>query len=220
MKLSVVVVCILVFLGVSSGEQECPCAWCGNGEANCANQLFTQVPGPFPGDITGIHMQHNRIKEIKTNDFKGSTKASFIRLDQNDIKTIQTGAFSRFPFLNDVELSWNKIESLPDNLFHPDAPLVGGIKLTNNKITKFPLGLLKKTRSVISILGNPIHCDCNAVIPGDLKNKVYGRCHTPRHLRGRDISTITSQDVEGDCNIATKTTTTTTAPITNVVSYS
>jgi len=222
MKLSAGI-CFLVFFTVSYGEKICPCAWCGNGEANCANQLFTQVPGPFPDDITGIHMQYNKIKEIKTNDFTGSTQVSSIRLDQNVIKSIQAGAFSRFPYLIDIELSLNKIESLPDDLFHSEALLLGGIKVSNNKITKFPLGLLKKTRAFISIIGNPIHCDCNTIIPADLKTKVYGQCHTPNHLRGRDISSITSQDVEGDCKkLITKTTTTTatttTAPTTDTVS--
>jgi len=108
-----------------------------------------------------------------------------LRLDQNQINEIRPGAFSKMPKLNELVLTVNKISTLPDDFVHPDAPLERGIKLEQNDIKTFPLNLLKKTEKVINVARNPIHCDCNAVIPQHLKHKVIGKCASPGHLNGR-----------------------------------
>jgi len=149
-------------------------------------------------EITVINMQYNRIKTIKSEDFGELGELVLLRLDQNQINDIRPGAFSKMPKLDELVLSKNNIASIPDDLFHPDAPLLKGVKLMHNGLTSFPLLLLKKIRKVINVSNNPINCNCMSYIPKDLKSKVLGYCASPPHLKGRKINEITYKDVNCD----------------------
>jgi len=89
MKLILVLVGILALIGDSHGARRCPCSWCGNNKANCANHRYTVVPGLFPEEITVINMQYNQIKTIKSDDFGELKELVLLRLDQNQINEIR-----------------------------------------------------------------------------------------------------------------------------------
>ena len=190
-----VVILFLTFMPCRAAQTTCPCSYCGNNRANCARARYSSVPGPFPKDIEGIDMQNNQIQTITKESFGELPELKVLRLDQNNINDIRPGAFGMMPKLNDLVLVKNDIMALPDDLVHPDAPLENGIKLNHNGLTYFPLPLLMNTRKIINVGDNPINCDCYSVIPKDLKNKVFGHCLLPRRLRGKEISSITYEDV-------------------------
>ena len=185
----------LTFCQADNQEIRCPCSHCADNQANCAMRRYQHVPGPFPKDIIGINMQFNRIETITKDSFGELPELELLRLDDNRINDVRPGAFSQMPKLNELVLNKNAIMVLPADLVHPDAPLANGIKLNNNGLTSFPLALLLRTRKTINVRDNPINCNCFSVIPQDLKSKVIGVCDSPRHLKGKDISDITYEDV-------------------------
>ena len=177
--------------------QSCPsiCYCDKTTQVNCANVGILQIPPQYPPDTTIINMQVNSVKNVGYNAIGNLSKLLVLRLDQNMISVIAPKAFYGLTNLNQLILSVNNLNSLPDTIVDNSAPLLKGIHLLNNNFTTFPLGFLLKTQKLININNNPIRCDCFSIIPTSLKAKVDGTCSSPPKLKGRLIHTITAKDV-------------------------
>ena len=157
---------------------------------------------------TIINMQVNSIKNIGYNAIGNLSKLLILRLDRNMISVIAPKAFYGLTNLNQLILSVNNLNSLPDTIVDNSVPLLKGIHLFNNNFTTFPLAFLIKTQKLININNNPIRCDCFSIISTSLKAKVDGTCSNPPKLKGPLIHTITAKDVncEGSFCISSFTT--------------
>ena len=180
----------------STSKQECPCYCDSSNRMNCANQRWDTIPTDIPHFVTVINFQINGAQHIKENTFHGLKEMVLLRLDSNKIHTIEPKAFFGMPNLNELVLNNNQIRHFDERMVDPMSPLKRGIKLDTNQLTKFPLNLLKRHRMSISVINNMIQCDCFTVIPSDLKEFVYGECHSSTGRKTITSMTYTSADCQ------------------------
>lgn len=74
-----------------------------------------------------------------------------LSLPYNDIESIESGSFDKLIHLQILNLSKNKIQTLPENLFEQNMQTLERIDLTNNRIHSLPAGLFRQLNVLTSL---------------------------------------------------------------------
>lgn len=100
-------------------EATCPSKCrCTDGVVDCRDLGLTTVPNNLPEDTIEIRMEQNHIVHIPSGAFSEMKRLRRIDLSNNQISKIDSDAFSGLLFLNSLVLYGNKIEELPHGVFN------------------------------------------------------------------------------------------------------
>ncbi|XP_073836286.1 uncharacterized protein [Musca autumnalis] len=100
---------------------------------DCSNGRLTEVPHDLPITAVIIDLSHNRIKEIKTQDFAHRIKLQEINLSNNLIESVNEEMFEDLPHLQRLRLSSNKLSEVDPDTFRGASDL-SILDLSNNPI--------------------------------------------------------------------------------------
>ncbi|XP_077493113.1 uncharacterized protein LOC144104148 isoform X2 [Amblyomma americanum] len=110
--------------------------------------------------------------------------------------TVLTRQFFPRParYLKSIDLSDNKLTSLPHDMFE-NMPVLESVMLSRNKfktLSPAPWRPMLRQLHSIKLDGNPIDCGANIswLLEGDARHKISGTCTTPRLLAGVSISEL------------------------------
>ncbi len=111
-----------------------------------SNNKIVQIPREFSDNLKEIYLNNNRIKTISDQIFK-KLSLEEVQLNNNDIEKIEvSGVFRSIDFKNQlkINLSNNKLESLPGNIFS-GLEAIRAIDFSNNAIKSLNSDTFSKT---------------------------------------------------------------------------
>ncbi|KAK2874291.1 hypothetical protein Q8A67_021444 [Cirrhinus molitorella] len=95
------------------GMPSCLLCVCISGSVYCDDSDLTQIP-PLPKDTTHFYARFNKITEIRATDFSNLSQLKRIDLSGNQISKVNQDAFRSLLKLQDLMLSDNNIQALPE----------------------------------------------------------------------------------------------------------
>ncbi|KAL4711335.1 hypothetical protein ACJJTC_019176 [Scirpophaga incertulas] len=119
-----------------SAEPRCPpaCRCSADGTVDCRERLLPELPATIPHRATEIRLEQNEITEVGTGAFSQVKRVTRIDLSNNRIMKIAADAFSGLTHLTSLVLYGNKIKELPSGIFHGLTSLQL-LLLNSNEIT-------------------------------------------------------------------------------------
>ncbi|XP_042322395.1 toll-like receptor 2 type-2 [Sceloporus undulatus] len=79
---------------------------------NCSSKAFSAVPSGLTGDVLGLDLAFNRIKQVRGADLTFAVNLRILLLQSNLIQTIEEDAFHTLVKLEHLDLSRNKLTRL------------------------------------------------------------------------------------------------------------
>uniref|UniRef100_UPI0037E94B8D lumican n=1 Tax=Semicossyphus pulcher TaxID=241346 RepID=UPI0037E94B8D len=158
-------------------NQECDCPINFPSAMYCDSRKLKFVP-IVPTGIKYLYLQNNQIQEIKAGVFDNVTDTlRWLVLDNNQITNgkIEKGTIDKLTALEKLFFSFNE---LTEPVIPPSKSL-DELKMTNNKLSKFPSGLLsdKENLTYINIQHNQLTSDA-----------ITGAFKGPKKLLSLDVS--------------------------------
>ncbi|XP_066528978.1 opticin [Hoplias malabaricus] len=95
------------------GMPTCLLCVCLSGSVYCDDSDLTDIP-PLPKDTTYFYARFNKINEVKNKDFFNLNQLKRIDLTGNQISVLGEDAFRSLPQLQDLLLTDNKVQALPE----------------------------------------------------------------------------------------------------------
>ncbi|KAL0853154.1 hypothetical protein ABMA27_012914 [Loxostege sticticalis] len=122
--------------GECSAEPRCPppCRCSSDGTVDCREKLLSELPTTIPHRATEIRLEQNEITEVGTGAFSAVKRVTRIDLSNNKIAKIAADAFTGLTHLSSLVLYGNKIKDLPSGIFHGLTSLQL-LLLNSNEIT-------------------------------------------------------------------------------------
>ncbi|XP_034434463.1 lumican [Hippoglossus hippoglossus] len=130
-------------------HQECECPVLFPSAMYCDNRKLKFVP-VVPSGIKYLYLQNNQIEEIKAGVFDNVTaELRWLILDNNQITNakIAKGTIDKLTGLEKLYFSYNNLEEP----IIPPSRALEELKMMNNKLSKFPSGLLSDKENLTSI---------------------------------------------------------------------
>ncbi|XP_028908915.1 leucine-rich repeat transmembrane neuronal protein 2 [Ornithorhynchus anatinus] len=101
----------------ASGTACPPRCRCENLLFYCDSQGFRSVPNATEPGPLGLSLRHNRLSELRGDEFAGFAHLTWLNLDHNQIAAVREDAFQGLYKLKELILSTNKIAHLPNTTF-------------------------------------------------------------------------------------------------------
>lgn len=158
-------------------NQECECPINFPSAMYCDSRKLKFVP-VVPTGIKYLYLQNNQIEEIKAGVFDNVTDSlRWLVLDKNQITNakIAKGTIDKLTGLEKLFFSYNLITEP----VIPPSKALDELKMTNNKLTKFPSGLLSDKENLTSI-----HLQHNELT----SEAISGAFKGPKKLLSLDVS--------------------------------
>ncbi|KAG8182229.1 hypothetical protein JTE90_002660 [Oedothorax gibbosus] len=125
-------------------------------------------------DVEKFDLGNNAIVDIKRTMFPRRTKVKMLNLIYNKISTVPSDMFSDMPFLVDVSLRGNMMAVLPEATFQP----------------------IISQLFYLNVEENPIKCDClMAWVLEERRDRISGKCYAPKALRDKPFDRLTRRDI-------------------------
>ena len=112
---------------------------------NCS---LTEVPEGLPFSINDLRLSENKIRALKSNDFKSARKIRLLVLNKNEIETVPPDAFARLWQLHELYIGGNRVKTLPQKL--PSS--IHGFYANHNNISEVPSGVFGNKESQLEYL--------------------------------------------------------------------
>ncbi|KAJ8249627.1 hypothetical protein COCON_G00228430 [Conger conger] len=152
--------------------EECECPVLFPSAMYCNKRNLKSVP-VVPNGIKYLYLQDNNLKEIKASAFVNATDLRWLILDNNQLTNgaVEKGIFEKLGSLEKLHVNFN-------NLTEPLGPLaktMNELKITWNKLSKFPSGTLSglENLTMVDLHGNELTSDGIAGAFKGLKSLVY-----------------------------------------------
>ncbi|KAH0616043.1 hypothetical protein JD844_026834, partial [Phrynosoma platyrhinos] len=84
---------------------------------NCSSKAFSAIPSGLTGDVLGLDLAFNRIKQVREADLKFAVNLRMLLLQSNLIQTIEEDAFHTLVKLEHLDLSRNKLTCMSPSWF-------------------------------------------------------------------------------------------------------
>ncbi|KAK2140058.1 hypothetical protein LSH36_1497g00009 [Paralvinella palmiformis] len=166
------------------------------------NGLAYIYDGAFGGlrSLKVLGLQHNKLNYLSDEMFTGLRNLSILWLQHNELEYMWAKNFDNLKRLQELHLSYNRLTGLPDRLLRSCSELAHLFVDHNALSTLKKCSLPRKIRlKTLSLLANPITCDCRLSWILELQKKrttVWGNClHTPL----KTVTAITDRENYGQC---------------------
>ncbi|XP_071033316.1 leucine-rich repeat transmembrane neuronal protein 3-like isoform X1 [Parasteatoda tepidariorum] len=154
-----------------------------------------------PVSLDQISLVGNKFKGIGDKAFASLSNIQQLYVDSNNIKTL---ARSMFP--NPAKMFWilgassNEIEELPADIFE-GFPKLARVNLSHNKLKSIPENVWGKIWSHLQSVfldGNDIVCDENLkwIYKQQLPREFTGKCGPGNNLQNRDLNSLKLEDFQ------------------------
>ncbi|XP_037875617.1 protein slit isoform X1 [Bombyx mori] len=122
--------------GECSAEPRCPppCRCTPEGIVDCREKMLSELPPTIPHRATEIRLEQNEITEVGSGAFSSIKRVTRIDLSNNKIAKISADTFQGLVHLTSLVLYGNKIKDLPSGVFHGLGSLQL-LLLNSNEIT-------------------------------------------------------------------------------------
>jgi hypothetical protein len=101
-------------------------------------------------DVTTLKLIDNDLVTIEPGAFHNLPKLKTLKISRNDVEKIEAGVFNTLTNLTELDLSENEIHSIATTAFHNMTSL-NSLNLTNNKLTQLDLHWFDYTPSLQSL---------------------------------------------------------------------
>ena len=147
------------------------------------NQIEFVYSRAFDGlaGLLSLVLNHNKISFIPDNLFSGLINLTALWLQDNQIDYVWAKTFLGLKSLQVLKLSNNKLSNLPDNAFRQSSTL-RHLDLDHNKLQVVRRCAVNKKHRLrsLSLVGNPITCDCKLAWVLDIRRDhggtIWGSC--------------------------------------------
>ncbi|XP_074506025.1 amphoterin-induced protein 3 [Sebastes fasciatus] len=122
---------------LSQGSSQAGGCLCASDILSCTDAGLDQVPREMPVSTVTLDLSHNRIERLDGGGFEGLYRLETLRLANNQLATIQPGAFRNTSgtLLRHLDLSSNQLQVLERHYFL-DLPGLEELLLFNNRIIR------------------------------------------------------------------------------------
>ena len=148
------------------------------------NAIKYVFPFAFSGIrlLLSLNLNHNQIDYLHENVFEELDQLKTLYLHANSLKNLWPSTFTGLRSLRKLNLEDNKIAILPNVAFYLCKKL-HYVYLDNNNLTSITKCIFHERARIkrLSVVGNPIHCDCAMSWLRDLQKhgvSVWGTCKT------------------------------------------
>uniref|UniRef100_A0A3Q4IC46 Si:ch211-237i5.4 n=1 Tax=Neolamprologus brichardi TaxID=32507 RepID=A0A3Q4IC46_NEOBR len=121
---------LFFLLAIYSLQSLLPCVQCSK---LCPHNGFEHVPRGLPHGTWLLELGRNNMSVIGTQAFKGLWSLRVLVLTNSQIEEIQPQAFFSLSFLEKLDLSWNKLKTLPVD-FSSSLPALKELRLQHNNL--------------------------------------------------------------------------------------
>uniref|UniRef100_A0A3Q3X4F6 LRRCT domain-containing protein n=1 Tax=Mola mola TaxID=94237 RepID=A0A3Q3X4F6_MOLML len=172
------------------------------------NKLETLTPDMFEGlvNLLQLDLSQNNLGKLSSDAFNGLNKLLSLNLGRNFIKKLPPTIFSsltELKQLGELFLNDNKLQSLPDNIFHGLGQLLLiDLKCNQLKSLTGDIFLSNAVLKTLSLSGNPWDCTCS--IRGFAKwirdneqvvlDRGYVTCYSPVHRQNSTINSLPEEE--------------------------
>ena len=121
---------------LSGCPDQCQCHRVINGlSINCSSLGLTQIPPLMPSEAVEIHLTHNKITRLRSEDFRGCFNLTLLDFTANWLRKIETDALMDLSILKVLVLTENNLQysshSFPEKLFSYSSHLES-VRIDNN----------------------------------------------------------------------------------------
>ncbi|XP_071135470.1 leucine-rich repeat-containing protein 70-like isoform X1 [Mytilus edulis] len=116
----------------------------------CTGQNLAQIPSNIPKTTTYLDVSSNRISAINATSLSGLTSLISLTFTENEISSIEDGAFADLHSLERLSLQNNKINSIDANLLS-GLTLLEDLSLDNNEISTIEDGAFSDLGSLLTL---------------------------------------------------------------------
>ena len=114
---------------------------------------LVEVPSNIPQEATEVHLQDNKITELKTGTFSHLAQCTKLDIHNNSIATIEGDTFTGMARLETLYLYYNKITFLQKSMFNGLASLTT-LHMSSNLIETIPDGCFSDLRKLNNLYLN------------------------------------------------------------------
>jgi len=152
-------------------------------------------------DVEAFMFQKNHIQELDNKAFAPFSNLERLFLDNNYIRRLSRAMFPKpAKLLKIIGLSYNTLADLPDDLFM-DMPALASLYLTGNPLHIIDEVVFKPIWNQLRLFffyGTNLSCDCRMTWLTKFDNSrkfLHAECQGPTSFKGRDIKTISSDEL-------------------------
>lgn len=148
---------------------------------DCRNILITRLKaGKAPLHVISLRVlnfRNTNLTEIEPHAFSQLKTLSVLHLDYNQLESLDYQIFANLTELTFIDLSNNRLVSLPDERIFASQGKLEILILNNNRLTTLNVGVVKPLYSLneLHLSGNPLECSCQlyATLQWCKQRKVY-----------------------------------------------
>ncbi|XP_055874290.1 slit homolog 2 protein-like isoform X2 [Biomphalaria glabrata] len=179
----VVLLLLLISPACGFGQEKCPreCDCRSRGFVDCSFRNLNFVPKGIPKTVIRLDLQGNNLTVIRKTDLQGLANLRILQLLDNQIQTVEKGAFQDLTSVIRLRLDRNELRTLPDFLFASMTKLER-LDLSYNNIQYIGKKTLKSSTLLknLQLDHNQIVCISDAAI---------------RHLKNMEILTLSNNNM-------------------------
>ncbi|XP_023237644.1 connectin-like [Centruroides sculpturatus] len=156
--------------------------------------------GRGPDKIKNLRLDHDEITSVEEGAFRGLTQLQKLSLADNRLQDVNRGILPRpASKLKWLDLSYNRLNSLPEDFFH-DMPHLKRVVLSGNRFESLPQNTWKVVWTMLDHLllkDNPVVCDGNIkwLYEDPRRDRLEGTCNSPEELQGTELSGLTADQL-------------------------
>ncbi|KAL2097733.1 hypothetical protein ACEWY4_006940 [Coilia grayii] len=150
--------------------------------------------------LTDLVLSKNSLSYLPSNLFENITSLERLDLSENQLLSLPITLFSGLSKIISIHLHKNNLTSLEADLFQ-DQEAIERLTLSDNQLNNLPQGFFDpflETRNVMSLRGNPWHCDCNFTYLYEwlefgsflVEDVSQTYCKGPATLRGQSLMSV------------------------------
>ncbi|CAL1281578.1 unnamed protein product [Larinioides sclopetarius] len=149
----------------------------------------------FPKGVERLWFEKSGITSIKNQAFSRLEKLKYLLLNGGSLKKLSRDWFPRPWGVIYLDLSNQKIASIPEDFF-TDLPDLSIFIFKENLLTSISEKVFTNHDALYAFGGNPINCNCNIKwIIGKLKGLyLEGECAQPESLKGTELKSLKAEN--------------------------
>ena len=111
-------------------------------------------------DVTYLNMGHNELPSLPTNTLMNMRHLKYLLLYENKISFVPDNLFNMTPFLEELDLSYNRITHINQSVFIPFPSSLKKLNVKYNYLVEMPLTVIPSGDLILDLRWNYFKCTC------------------------------------------------------------